>query len=85
MELILLTLMIYKFFSDYTNNYRTVTWSEPTHPRLIINQHNCVKSVQIRSIFWSVFSCIQTECEDLRRFFRAGLLFCEVTENCLVM
>ena len=25
-----------------------------------------MKSVQIRSFFWSVFSCIQTECEDLR-------------------
>ena len=28
---------------------------------------NCVKSVQIRSFFWSVFSCIQTEYGELRR------------------
>ena len=26
----------------------------------------CVKSVQIRSYFWSVFSCIRIECGDLR-------------------
>ena len=26
-----------------------------------------MKSVQIRSFFWSVFSCIRTEYEDLRR------------------
>ena len=29
------------------------------------SQH-CVKSVQIRSFFWSVFSCIRTEYGDLR-------------------
>ena len=27
---------------------------------------HCVKSVQIRSHFWSVFSCIRTEYRDLR-------------------
>ena len=27
---------------------------------------HCVKSVQIRSFFWSVFSCIRTEYGDLR-------------------
>ena len=27
---------------------------------------HCLKSVQIRSIFWSVFSSIRTECGDLR-------------------
>ena len=26
----------------------------------VIMTHNCVKSVQIRSYFWSVFSCIRT-------------------------
>ena len=26
---------------------------------------DCVKSVQIRSYFWSVFSCIRIECGDL--------------------
>ena len=28
-------------------------------------RYHCVKSVQIRSFFWSVFSCIRTECGDL--------------------
>ena len=28
---------------------------------------HCVKSVQVWSFFWSVFSCIQTEYGDLRR------------------
>ena len=28
--------------------------------------HQCVKSVQIRSNFWSVFSCIWTECGEIR-------------------
>ena len=27
----------------------------------------CVKSVQIRSFFWSIFSCIRTEYGDLLR------------------
>ena len=27
---------------------------------------HCVKNVQIRSYFWSVFSCIQTECRKIR-------------------
>ena len=26
---------------------------------------HCVKSVQIRSFFWSVFSCVRTEYRDL--------------------
>ena len=28
--------------------------------------YHCVKSVQIRSFFWSVFSCIRAEYKDLR-------------------
>ena len=35
---------------------------------------HCVKSVQIRSFFWSVFSCIWTEYGDLRRFTFHSLL-----------
>ena len=31
---------------------------------------HCVKSVQIRSFFWSVFSCIRTEYGDLRSKYR---------------
>ena len=29
------------------------------------SNNHCVKSVQIRSFFWSVFSCIRTEFGDL--------------------
>ena len=32
---------------------------------LLVNQH-CVKSVQSRSIFWSLFSCIQSEYRKIR-------------------
>ena len=38
------------------------------HDQNIKNQH-CVKSVQIRSFFWSAFSCIRTEYGDLRSKF----------------
>ena len=31
------------------------------------NDRHCVKSVQIRSYFWSVFSCIRIEYGDLLR------------------
>ena len=31
-----------------------------------IHRMHCVKSVQIRSYFWSVFSCIRTEYGDLQ-------------------
>ena len=31
-----------------------------------INVNHCVKSVQIRSYFWSLFSCIRTECRKIR-------------------
>ena len=30
-----------------------------------MDEKHCMKSVQIRSFFWSVFSCIQIEFEDL--------------------
>ena len=30
------------------------------------NNLHCVKIVQIRSFFWSVFSCIQSECRKIR-------------------
>ena len=32
----------------------------------ILEQSHCVKSVQIRSFFWSVFSRIWTECGEIR-------------------
>ena len=31
-----------------------------------INVNHCVKSLQIRSYFWSLFSCIRTECRKIR-------------------
>ena len=33
---------------------------------LFLSSSHCVKSVQIRSYFWAVFSCIRTEYGDLR-------------------
>ena len=36
---------------------------------LFLGQSQCVKSVQIRNFFWSVFSCIWTEYDDLLRKF----------------
>ena len=35
-----------------------------------ISKNHCLKSVQIRSFFWSVFSCIRTEYGDLRSKYR---------------
>ena len=32
----------------------------------LLDKEHCVKSIQIRSFFWPVFSRIRTECEDLR-------------------
>ena len=40
-------------------------------PNRQIDTH-CVKSVQIRSFFWSVFSCIRTEYGDLRNTEKYG-------------
>ena len=37
--------------------------------KCIFNKDHCVKSIQIRSFFWSVFSCIRTEYGDLRSKF----------------
>ena len=33
-----------------------------------MQKEDCVKSVQIESFFWSVFSCIRTEYGDLRPY-----------------
>ena len=33
---------------------------------ILICEEHCVKSVQVRSFFWSVFCCIRTEYGDLR-------------------
>ena len=36
---------------------------------LNLKEDHCAKSVQIRSFFWSVFSCIRTEYGDLRSIY----------------
>ena len=36
-----------------------------TIPNSIAERQHCVKSLQIRSIFWSIFSCIRAEYGDL--------------------
>ena len=33
---------------------------------IILSHYHCVKSIQIRIFFWSVFSCIRAECGELR-------------------
>ena len=45
-----------------TFSYNTSGW---LLLKLLLRTH-CVKSVQIRSFFWSVFSCIWTDYGDLR-------------------
>ena len=48
-------------FGKYCPNYTRI----PSSTSGIPPSHHCVKSVQIRSFFWSVFSCIRTEYGDL--------------------
>ena len=44
-----------------------VTLISKLHPKDKLESHiHCVKRVQIRSFFWSVFSCIPTEYGDLQ-------------------
>ena len=56
--------------AEYPQNFHTkklmkfryfMQWEK----RMTMRFQHCVKSVQIRSFFWSVFSCIQTEYGDL--------------------
>ena len=53
-------------FVDFSNNYST----DPRHVfrtlSKICDWLQCMKSVQMRSYFWSVFSCIWTEYRHLR-------------------
>ena len=62
-------------FLDYISQWMLPTgikclkWSKSTSKIFSIkamNLFHCVKSLQIRSIFWFVFSSIRTECGDLR-------------------
>ena len=53
----------------------TFKMSKKTHKMIIPNQYlrsltleqvHCAKSIQIRSFFWSVFSCIESEYREIR-------------------
>ena len=44
-----------------------------------LGTRHCVKSVQIRSYFWSVFSCLRTEYGDLRIHSNTGKYGPEIT------
>ena len=44
---------------------------------------HCVKSVQIRSFFWCVFSCIRTECRKIRMviFFTLNFISAKISQR----
>ena len=49
------------------NSFRTKTKNQQAKSIFeTTKQRHCVKSVQIRSYFWSVFSCIQSEHRKIR-------------------
>ena len=52
-----------------------------TYMKLREEDIHCVKSVQIRSFFWSVFSCILTEYGDLPRKSRFSARIQENTDQ----
>ena len=54
--------MIFKLFKDICKVY----FSSYFGMVAFSFRHHCVKSVQIRSYFWSVFSCIQSEYRKIR-------------------
>ena len=43
-----------------------ISWWYNINEKVGSQWNHCVKSVQIQSYFWSVFSCIRTEYGDLR-------------------
>ena len=51
---------------------KTVTKSKQWYQAVLIKKcmEHCVKSVQMRSFFWSVFSCIRTEYGNIRVQFK---------------
>ena len=48
-----------------------------------IENYHCLKSVQIRSYFWSVFSCIQSEYRKIR--IRNNFVFWTLFTQCIVL
>ena len=64
-------LLLYIFTASFS--IHSDKWKLNFYPRaefysqiLYLDQLHCVKSVQIRSYFWSVFSCIRTEYSKIR-------------------
>ena len=74
--------LIFKYFLDITDNnlqrWKTLDITPEAYLELcqatnsVINpfrkKNHCVKSVQIRSFFWPVISCIKTEYRKIRTF-----------------
>ena len=54
------------FESFHLASKTTLDRFAPSKQNIVRNNH-CVKSVQVQSYFWSVFSCIQTEYVDSLR------------------
>ena len=52
--------------NDYDNFPRTKTLHAKYKSNQKYRAYHCMKSVQIRKFFWSVFSCIRTEYGDLQ-------------------
>ena len=58
-----------KTFELFKSNYRKIIVKQSCLPfscPIVTGGYHCVKSVQIRSLFWSVFSCIQSEYRKIR-------------------
>ena len=49
-----------------TGNIITISGIEKSQKIKIVNKRHCMKSIQIWSYFWSVFSCIQSEYRKTR-------------------
>ena len=58
-----MAVMILNLFFQFKN----LTLLKKSFPRVFLAKRafHCVKNVQIRSFFWSVFSCIRTKYGDL--------------------
>ena len=62
-------LLPYQNFNHFSSKWTISDFQNLKDKRSLPNfaSNHCVKSVQIRSFFWSLFSCIRTEYEDLLR------------------
>ena len=68
-KLVVITTLWSKFLGRNINLQVKPSWTKFTKQEILYwaCSDHCVKSVQIRSYFWSVFSCIRTEYGDLLR------------------